>query len=265
MYFIMDECDSPGQFRCDALVKVPRTNGFAGHAIYAYFNADKAQNGGVSSKCDTRKKNEDEEKQYLQLLDTLPDLYLESARLSYIGSVSEKDAKQRSTKSTGGYTKITEKYEEIKGLRYTKLQCKVDTKKIKAKIIRVAEFYFFYQPLDDWPNARMILAGLVKKKALFVHPYRFRMFPQFRILLDKKKHPAWDGRTGSENLAYFSITIPMDLCDTLTGTFQCQAKVLATGFLEHKSASLVTGWYKLDHSHLSKKSKNCGKKRRTKS
>ncbi|XP_061181863.1 uncharacterized protein LOC133190298 [Saccostrea echinata] len=113
------------------------------------------------------------------------------------------------------------KYDEIKGLRYMKLECKVDMQKIKAKIIRVTEFYFFYQPLDDWPNARVILAGLVKKKAIFVHPYRFPMFPQFHILLDKKTNAAWDGRTGSGNQAHFSISIPMDLCDSLTGSFHC--------------------------------------------
>ncbi|XP_062600052.1 uncharacterized protein LOC134261652 [Saccostrea cucullata] len=46
MYFIMDECDSPGQFRCEAVVKLFGKI----YPIYAYFNADKAQDGGVSSK-----------------------------------------------------------------------------------------------------------------------------------------------------------------------------------------------------------------------
>lgn len=99
--------------------------------------------------------------------------------------------------SSGGYTIMNAKFSEKGGLRFMELQCKVNIRKVKKKVELVKEFYFFYQPEEDWPNARVILAGLVRDKGLWVDPYRIRMFPQLRILLDKHKGMIWRGSEGS--------------------------------------------------------------------
>ena len=83
------------------------------------------------------------------------------------------------------------------GLKYLKLDCRVDLKKIKSRVTSVDQFYFFYQPLEELPNARVMLAGLVNNKGVWVHPYRLRMFPQLLLLVDKYKGMASRGQEGS--------------------------------------------------------------------
>jgi hypothetical protein len=98
--------------------------------------------------------------------------------------------------SLGGYTILTAKFSEKNDLKFMELQCKVNLKKIESTVSLVKEFYFFYQPDEQWPNARVILAGLVRDKALWVDPYRVRMFPQLRLLVDKAKGMIWRGISG---------------------------------------------------------------------
>ena len=98
----------------------------------------------------------------------------------------------------GGYTTIEGIYKnENNGLKYLILRCKVDLKKIKSRVTWVDQFYFFYQPLEELPNARVMLAGLVNNKGVWVNPYRLRMFPQLLLLLDKNKGMSWWGVEGS--------------------------------------------------------------------
>lgn len=77
------------------------------------------------------------------------------------------------------------------------LRCKVDLKKIKSRVTWVDQFYFFYQPLEELPNARVMLAGLVNNKGVWVERYRLRMFPHLLLLLDKYKGMSWRGQEGS--------------------------------------------------------------------
>lgn len=87
--------------------------------------------------------------------------------------------------------------DEDKGMKYMQLTCKVDIRKIKQTVNSVDEFYIFYQPDEQWPNARILLAGLVRSKGMWADPYRVRMFPELRALLDKHKGMAWRGNSGT--------------------------------------------------------------------
>ncbi|XP_048730975.1 uncharacterized protein LOC125648095 isoform X5 [Ostrea edulis] len=258
MYFIMDKCDPPGVFRCEALIK---SYNVRSHEVplYGEFKAGETSDGRVDPKCKEGKKHKEEKKKYLQLYDSLPDFYMHSMRRDFLKSDHVK-GDPLNWPAEGGYTIMNAKFSEKGGLRFMELQCKVNIRKVKKKVELVKEFYFFYQPEEDWPNARVILAGLVRDKGLWVDPYRIRMFPQLRILLDKHKGMIWRGSEGSGKRAVFTITIPMDLCDTLKGAFQCQAKIAAHGF-SSKKYTMVRGWYKLKDTPFSSKSKNCNAKK----
>lgn len=83
-----------------------------------------------------------------------------------------------------------------KNMKYMELTCKVNIRKIKKTVNSVEAFYIFYQPDEEWPNARILLAGLLRIKGMWADPYRVRMFPELRMLLDKHKGMAWRGNSG---------------------------------------------------------------------
>lgn len=56
--------------------------------------------------------------------------------------------------------------------------------------------------------------------------------------------------------ATFTITIPLKLCETLKGAFQCQAAVEAPNFSK-KKITMIRGWFKLRDTLFSSGSKKC--------
>ena len=63
--------------------------------------------------------------------------------------------------------------------------------------------------------------------------------------------------------AFFEIVLPMKECDTLKGTFQCQAKIEAKHFSE-KTHTMVRGWYKVKDATFTTLSKICNQEYRIK-
>ncbi|XP_061195244.1 uncharacterized protein LOC133203482 [Saccostrea echinata] len=157
----------------------------------------------------------------------------------------------------GSNTIINATFRQRDGLKYMDLRCKVDVNKLEVDVRKVYEFYIFYVPYPKWPNARVMLAAFVAGKSLFVKSYRIRMFPQLKRFLDVTKKKYWKGEEGPGKSAYFEISIPLDICDTLTGAFQCQAKIVASGLSENKKYTMVIGWYRLNNRLFTTKDQDC--------
>lgn len=60
--------------------------------------------------------------------------------------------------------------------------------------------------------------------------------------------------------AVFTINIPMKECDTLNGTFQCQARIEAKDFSSH-THTMVRGWFKVKDATFTTLSKKCNQER----
>lgn len=256
MYFIMDKCDPPGVFRCEALVRA-YNNRYGEVPIRREFDAETTKEGKVESTC---KKNQfkDLARNFMEIYDSLPGFYMDSMNLAFLMPVEEKGDPKK-WRSEGGYTKMHANFieDKEKNMKYMELTCKVNIRKIKKTVNSVEAFYIFYQPDEEWPNARILLAGLVRSTGMWADPYRVRMFPELRMLLDKHKGMAWRGNSGEGKKATFTIVVPLKLCQTLKGAFQCQAAVEAPN-LSKKKITMVRGWLKLGDTPLSTgSSKKC--------
>ncbi|XP_052718840.1 uncharacterized protein LOC128190726 isoform X2 [Crassostrea angulata] len=255
MYFIMDKCDPPGVFRCEVLI---RTHNSAHREvpIRREFDAETTKEGKVESTCE-KNQFKDLARNFMEIYDSLPGFYMDSMEHAFLMPDEEKGDPKK-WRSEGGYTKMHAKFieDKEKNMKYMELTCKVNIRKIKKTVNSVEAFYIFYQPDEEWPNARILLAGLVRSKGMWADPYRVRMFPELRMLLDKHKGMAWRGNSGKGKKATFTIAVPLKLCQTLKGAFQCQAAVEAPN-LSKKKITMVRGWLKLRDTPFSTGSKKC--------
>uniref|UniRef100_K1Q391 Uncharacterized protein n=1 Tax=Magallana gigas TaxID=29159 RepID=K1Q391_MAGGI len=255
MYFIMDKCDPPGVFRCEALIRA-HNNPRAEMPIRREFDAETTKEGKVESTCE-KNQFKDLARNFMEIYDSLPGFYMDSMEHAFLMTDEEKGDPKK-WRSEGGYTKMHAKFieDKEKNMKYMELTCKVNIRKIKKTVDSVEAFYIFYQPDEEWPNARILLAGLLRIKGMWADPYRVRMFPELRMLLDKHKGMAWRGNLGNGKKATFTIVVPLKLCQTLKGAFQCQAAVEAPN-LSKKKITMVRGWLKLGDTPFSTGSKKC--------
>ncbi|XP_062617597.1 uncharacterized protein LOC134279257 [Saccostrea cucullata] len=257
IFFILDQCDSPGQFRCQALAKVYNKN--KDQPLSGELAADKVKGGWAGKYCLSQKKTnkyKEEERKYLQNFDPLPDIYMSSVRESFFKQ-DYFSSDMNKVLTEGSNTIMNATFRQRDGLKFMDLNCKVDVKKLEKDVRKVYEFYIFYVPFPKWPNARVMLAAFVAGKSLYVKSYRIRMFPQFKRFLDVTKKRYWKGKEGPGTSAYFEISIPLDMCDTLTGAFQCQAKIVASGIKEDATFTMVIGWYQIKHRLFVTKDEEC--------
>ncbi|XP_065940063.1 uncharacterized protein [Magallana gigas] len=255
MYFIMDKCDPAGVFRCEALIRA-HNNPRAEMPIRREFDAETTKEGKVESTCE-KNQFKDLARNFMEIYDSLPGFYMDSMEHAFLMTDEEKGDPKK-WRSEGGYTKMHAKFieDKEKNMKYMELTCKVNIRKIKKTVDSVEAFYIFYQPDEEWPNARILLAGLLRIKGMWADPYRVRMFPELRMLLDKHKGMAWRGNLGNGKKATFTIVVPLKLCQTLKGAFQCQAAVEAPN-LSKKKITMVRGWLKLGDTPFSTGSKKC--------
>ncbi|XP_065939794.1 uncharacterized protein [Magallana gigas] len=88
MYFIMDKCDPPGVFRCEALIRThnnPRTE----VPIRREFDAETTKEGKVESTCE-KNQFKDLARNFMEIYDSLPGFYMDSMEHAFLMSDEEK-------------------------------------------------------------------------------------------------------------------------------------------------------------------------------
>lgn len=150
-------------------------------------------------------------------------------------------------------------YRDIKGSgkRKINIECRLSPKFIQ-NVKTVSAFFIFYQPFSNIHQARHLLVGY-SQDILWAQPYRIRMFPQFKTMLQDKSATCTADKA---NIAHMKVDIVLNECDALSGGFQCA--IVAEVKKRHKGHNdgsvkfeILRGLYKLRETSASKPSPKC--------